>query len=71
MPRISCWSFIREEFRLRQLRLLHPDAADFAQSPVSFVKDNFQVPVVRKVDDAIHRITHYPCLTKQTTLSTE
>jgi len=27
---------LREEFRLVQFRLLHPNAKDFAQSPVSF-----------------------------------
>ena len=31
-----CRSVIRKEFRLVQFGLNYPDAADFAQSPVSF-----------------------------------
>lgn len=37
LPRDMCCSVLREEFRLVQLRLRYPNAADFAQSPVSFI----------------------------------
>lgn len=32
-----CLSVLRREFRLVQLGLIYPDAADFVQSPVSFI----------------------------------
>lgn len=35
------WSILRKEFRLVQFRLLHPNSADFAESPVSFSTEAF------------------------------
>lgn len=35
------WSILRKEFRLVQFRLLYPNSADFAESPVSFSTEAF------------------------------
>ena len=35
-----CWSLLRNEFHLDQLRLRYPNPAHFAESPVSFYSIN-------------------------------
>ena len=35
------WSILRKEFRLVQFRLLYPNSADFAESPVSISTEAF------------------------------